>query len=214
MVRRCTFKTAHQTIHMQKAAVLILALAAYPAAAEPLVVETDRSIYHYGDTLIISILVEEITEPLATMYIRDATGKTSSPIPIPLDQLRTQLPPAAPFDRMVFPEGVYEVDVTYGNLAATTSFELVDVGNIVVHNWIKVVALQWVSGNVSGADYLNALESLVDESLLTAAGGEPHIPTWVAIPTTWWLGGLISDEAYVTMLQYMADRGVVTGLTS
>lgn len=198
---------------MLKAAVLVLALAAYPAAAEPLVVEVDRTVYHYGDTLAISIIVEEITEPFATMYIRDSDGNTSSPINVPLNQLYTRLPPAAPFDRTVYSEGTYTVDVEYAGLTATASFDLVDVGTLVVPNWIKEVAFLWVSGEISGANYVDVLGSLVDEGLLVPSGGtEPSLPDWLAAPTAWWLGGLITDEAYVIMLQYLVDRGIVTGL--
>lgn len=198
---------------MLKAVILVLALAAYPAAAEPLVVEVDRDVYHYGDTLSIVIIVEDITEPFATMYIRDSDGKTSSPINVPLNQPYTQLPPAAPFDRTVYSEGTYTVDVEYAGLKATTSFDLVDVGTLVIPNWIKEVAFLWVSGEISGANYVDVLGSLVDEGLLVPGDdAEPSLPAWLADPTVWWLGGLITDEAYVTMLQYLVDRGIVTGL--
>ena len=198
---------------MLKVAILVLALAAYPAAAEPLVVEVDKDVYHYGDTLSIVIIVEEITEPFATMYIRDSDGKTSSPINVPLNQPYTQLPPAAPFDRTVYSEGTYTVDVEYSGLTATTSFDLVDVGTLVIPNWIKEVAFLWVSGEISGANYVDVLGSLVAEGLLVPGGGaESSLPVWLVAPTAWWLGGLITDEAYVTMLQYLVDRGIVTGL--
>ena len=198
---------------MLKAAILVLALAAYPAAAEPLVVDVDKDVYHYGDTLSIVIIVEEITDPFATMYIRDSDGRTSSPINVPLNQPYTQLPPAAPFDRTVYSEGTYTVDVEYAGLTATASFDLVDVGTLVIPNWIKEVAFLWVSGEISGANYVDVLGSLVAEGLLVPSGdAEPSLPVWLVTPTAWWLGGLITDEAYVTMLQYLVDYGIVTGL--
>jgi hypothetical protein len=200
---------------MLKAAVLVsmLVLVAYPAAAELLIVEVGKSTYHYGDTLAITIIVEEITEPFATMYISDSDGKTSSPINVPLNQLRTTPPAPAPFDRTVFPEGTYTIDVEYAGLTATASFDLVDVGTLVVPNWIKEVAFLWVSGEIPSANYVDVLGSLVDEGLLVADGGTmPSLPAWLAAPTIWWLGDLITDETYVTMLQYLADRGIVTGL--
>lgn len=195
-----------------KVAVLLLALAAYPAAAGSLSVETDQNVYNYGDILTILITVEDVTEPFATMHIKDADGKTSSPIHVPLEQLVTLLPAPAPFDRTVYPEGVYVVDVTYDGMTVTTTFELVDVGTLVVSNWIKQVAYFWVVGEISGIDYLEVLGSLVDEGLVSGNGGEPSMPNWLAVPTAWWLEGLISDEAYVTMLQHVVNAGVVTGL--
>ena len=190
----------------------MLTLAAYPAMAEALSVETDQSVYNYGDTLTIRITVEDVTELFATMHIRDADGKTSSPFLIPLEQPATTLPASAPFDRTVYPEGVYVVDVTYDGMTATATFELVDVGTVVVPNWVKQVAYFWVAGEISGNDYLKMLGSLVDEGLISGNGGEPFMPNWLAAPTAWWLERLISDEAYVTMLQFVVDAGVVTGL--
>ena len=191
---------------------LLVALAAYPATAESLVVETDHGVYNYGDTLTILITVEDVTEPFATLYIKDAAGKTSSPIHIPVEQPVTVLPAPAPFDRTVYPEGVYVVDVTYDGMTVTTTFELVDVGTVVVSNWIKEIAYAWIMGDISGIDYLKILGSLVDEGQISGNGGEPLMPDWLVVPTAWWLAGLISDETYVTMLQYMVDADVVTGL--
>ena len=192
--------------------VLLVGLAAYPATAESLEVATDQVVYNYGDTLTILITVEDVTEPFATLYIKDAVGKTSSPIHIPVEQQVTVLPAPAPFDRTVYPEGVYVVDVAYDGMMATTTFDLVDVGTVVVSNWIKEIAYAWIMGDISGIDYLKILGSLVDEGLVSGNGGEPFIPDWLAVPTAWWLAGLISDETFVTMLQYMVDADVVTGL--
>ena len=193
-------------------AVLLAALAAYPATAESLVVGTDQGVYNYGDTLTILITVDDVTEPFATLYIKDAAGRTSSPIHVPVEQQVTVLPAPAPFDRTVYPEGVYVVDVTYDDMMATATFELVDVGTVVVSNWIKEIAYAWIMGDISGIDYLKILGSLVDEGLVSGNGGEPFMPDWLVVPTAWWLAGLISDATYVTMLQYMVDAGVVTGL--
>ena len=206
---------------MLKAAVLaaavlaaaVLALAAHPALAEPLTVETDRAVYHYGDTFTVLIMVEGLTEPFATMHIRDADGRTSSPINVPLNQLNNSVPALAPFDRTVFPAGTYEVSVTYAGMTAVTTFDLVDVGTVVVPNWIKEVAFLWISGTISGVEYLDILGGMVDEGLLVPSGdAEPFIPPWLVSPTAWWLGGLITDDAYVTILQYLVDDGIITGL--
>ena len=128
----------------------MLVVAAVPAAfAEPLSVAVSQDVYHYGDHLTILITVEEISEQAAMVYIRDSAGVASSPISVPLTSLTTELPSPLPFDREIYRQGEYFVDVRYAGFEATTKFELVDAGNIVVSNRIKQVGFLWVSGEIS-----------------------------------------------------------------
>lgn len=193
--------------------VVIASVLGAPAAfAEPLVVEVDQPTYHYGDKLTVVITVESLTEPFALLQIRDSQGTSSSPLQIPMTQLQTALPSPFPFDRETYPAGEYFVDVAYSGFEATASFILVDTGNIVVPNWVKQVAFYWVSGEISGASYADALLYLVEQGMITVpegGGGEPSIPPWVAYATAWWLQDEITDEAYLLLLQYLLDRMVV-----
>ena len=195
---------------------MLVVVAAVPAAfAEPLSVAVSQDVYHYGDHLTILITVEEISEQAALVYIRDSAGVASSPISVPLTSLTTELPSPLPFDREIYRQGEYFVDVRYAGFEATTKFELVDAGNIVVSNWIKQVGFLWVSGDISDWAYLDALGRLVEQGVITVSGGEggePFLPPWMASATVWWLQGEIADESYVRMIQYLVDVGVITGL--
>ena len=49
-----------------------------PANAEPTIsIETNQSIYHYGEFLLITINVSEITGDFATIHITDSSQKKS-----------------------------------------------------------------------------------------------------------------------------------------
>lgn len=195
-----------------KAVVLVLAVASYPAMAESLAVEVGQDIYHYGDILDLFITVEEITAPFATMYII-YNGTSGSPINIPITQLDTSFPAMVPFDRTVFTPGTYEISVVYVDMTATAMFDLVDVGTVVIPNWIKNIAFFWITDAISDLDYLDTLARLVDEDMLTSSSNsDPFIPSWLTYPTAWWLGGLISDKEYIVIIQYLIDDGVITGL--
>lgn len=199
------------------ACVLAMLAMAVPAAfAEPLSVAVSQDVYHYGDHLTILITVEELSEQVALVYIRDSAGVASSPIPVPLTQLTTKLPSPFPFDRETYLQGEYFVDVRYAGFEATAKFELADAGNIVVPNWIKQVGFLWVSGEISDWAYLDALGRLVEQGMIAGSGSggeEPFLPPWVASTTVWWLQGEISDGSYVRMIQYLVNVGVITGLT-
>lgn len=202
-------------IRLAACVMMALVMAVPVAFAEPLAVAVGQDVYHYGDYLNILITVEDLTEPVALVYIRDSSGVASSPIPVTLTQLSTELPSPLPFDRETYPEGEYFVDVRYAGFEATTRFELVDAGNVVVPNWIKQVGFLWANGEISDWAYLDALSRLVEQGVITVPGDggeEPYLPPWVVYATVWWLQGQISDGSYVGMIQYLVDIGMITGL--
>lgn len=82
-------------------------------SAEPLAVYLDKEIYNHGDHITITITVQNITGNNAIMYIRDSQNVTSSPIPLPILDNDTVWPAPFPFERQVFAEGTYHVDIAY-----------------------------------------------------------------------------------------------------
>lgn len=187
------------------------------AYAEPLIVHLDKQVYHHGDHIAITITVQHVTGDNAIMYIRDSQNVTSSPIPIPISDNDTVWLAPFPFEREVFAENTYHVDVIYGDLFANTSFQIVDIGNVVVPVWVKQVAYLWMNGEASTPHYIDALENLQNLGILYIRNTDdddanPFIPLWLTDITAWWLGGLVSDDEYVTMIQYLADNGIINGL--
>lgn len=197
--------------------ILILCISGISYAfAEPLMVYTDKQIYNHGDHIVITITVQDVTGDNAIMHIRDSYNVTSSPIPIPVSDSNTVWSAPFPFEREVFAEDTYHVDVTYGDLFASTSFQIVDIGNVVVPIWVKQVAYLWANGEVSTSHYIDALENLQNLGIMQTSSDyyedDPFIPYWLSGITMWWLGGLVSDDEYVTMMQYLADNGIIHGL--
>lgn len=197
--------------------ILILCMSGISYAfAEPLTVHADKQTYNHGDHIIITITVQDVTGDSAIMYIRDSYNVTSSPIPISVSDSSTVWPAPFPFEREVFAEDTYHIDVIYGGLLASTSFQLVDIGNVVVPTWVKQVAYLWANGDASTAHYIDALENLQNLGIMQTGSDyhedEPFIPYWLNGITMWWLAGLISDDEYVTMIQYLANNGIIHGL--
>ena len=61
-------------------------------------ISTDKEVYYYGDYLTFTIEVSEVSEEIAIMYITDANGKSSSPIPVGISEIKTSLTSPFPFD--------------------------------------------------------------------------------------------------------------------
>lgn len=188
----------------------VVSLAAVPAASAQMSVSTDKDTYQYGDRLTIVITVQDITEDLAFVYIQDANGTTSSPIPVPISLHQTTLPSPFPFDRITYPDGVYRIDVLYGELEAFTEFELIETGAVVVPIWIRQIASHWLAGDISAEQYADALMGLDDQGIFKIPTGTDaiYVPAWAKDPTAWWLQDIIDDTAYVLMLQYVIDNDI------
>lgn len=184
------------------------------AYAEPLTISLDSEVYNYGDRLVMTIWVEDVVGSDATIFIRDSSGESGSPIPISILDNYTEMPPSLPLERNLFAEGLYRVDIIYGNLNATTTFRVVDIGNVVVPFWIKQVAYSWLSGEIPDHVYVDALKNLLDLGILHSGTGDADafVPAWIMPATAWWLQELVDDDAYVLMMQYMIDYGLVRGI--
>lgn len=186
--------------------------------AEPTVeIILEKSTYNYGEKLFYTIKVSEVTGDNAVIHIRDESGKGSSAIPIGISQLETPIPSLYPFEREVFPEGKFFIDVEYSGAKNTAEFNLVDVGNIVIPFWIKQVAFYWISPDgISDKNYADAIEFLIKEEIIMIPettvnqnGQESKIPSWVKTSTLWWLEEKISDSEYAQALQHLIKIGII-----
>lgn len=186
--------------------------------AEPSVeIVLEKSTFSYGEKLFYTIKVSEVTGDNAIIHIRDEFGKGSSAIPIGISQLETPIPSLYPFEKQVFPEGKYFIDVRYSGASHTAEFNLVDMGNIVIPFWIKQVAFYWISPDgISDQNYVDAIEFLIKEKIIVIPETEKsdditesHIPEWIKTSTLWWLEEKISDKEYAQALQYMIKSGII-----
>ena len=188
------------------------------AFAEPTVeIILDKTTYNYGDKLFYTIKVSEVTGDNAVIHIIDESGKGSSAIPIPIMELETPLPAQYPFEKQVFPEGKYFIEVSYSGATDKVEFELVDAGNVVIPFWIKQVAYYWISPQgVSDQTYADAIEHLIENDIIILPETETiqeseskTIPAWVKTSTLWWLEEKISDDEYAQSLQYLIKSGII-----
>lgn len=185
--------------------------------AEPTVeIILEKSTYNYGEKLLYTIKVSEVTGDNAIIHIRDESGKGSSAIPVAITKLETLIPSAYPFEREVFPEGKYFIDVEYSGSKNTAEFSIVDAGNVVIPFWIKQVAYYWISPDgISDQNYIDAIEFLIKENIIvipqteSQKNTESKIPVWVKTSTLWWLEEKISDEEYAQALQYLIKNGII-----
>ncbi len=188
-----------------------------PVSAQPTIsVYTDKQIYSYGDFLTFTIEVSEITEKFATLYITDEDGKKSSAIPLDVTDLKTTVPSPFPFESEIYPLGKYTLEVQYSGNTATTEFELIDSGKIVIPSWIREFSKYWYNGAITDLEFANAIAFLIKEEIIVVQNIENQensgvtIPDWVKISTGWWIDRKISDQEYAKSIEYLIKVGIIS----
>ena len=187
------------------------------ANAEPTIsIETSQSIYHYGEFLLITINVSEITGDFATIYITDSSQKKSILLQPPISQKTHSFPSNHPFDSAVWKTGSYILELEYSGVKSSTQFSIQDTGEIGIPTWIKDLATMWITEPlVTDKDFGRAIEYLIEHEVIKIPYTEPegnsitNIPDWVKTNAEWWITGKISDTEFTVALQYLIKKGII-----
>ena len=176
----------------------------------------DKTTFSYGEKLVYTIEVSEVTGDLAIIHIRDEFGKGSSAIPIEISDLKTEVPSLYPFEKEVFAEGKYFIDLQYSGAETTAEFSIIDSGNIVIPFQTKQIAYSWINNQVSSGILVDSIQKNVGKDAINI----PHkidrenlekifIPDWVKLVVIWWLEEKISDETFANAFQNLVDRKII-----
>ena len=177
---------------------------------------TEKEIYSYGDFLTFTIEVSEITGEPAILHIIDESGKKSSAIPIPITELKTEVPSPFAFESSVYPLGMYSLEIQYSGSSSMTEFELIDSGKIVIPLWIREFAKYWYNGAITDVEFSNGIGFLIKEGIIVVpetqnqkTSDEVIIPEWIKASTGWWIDGEISDMEYAKGIEFLIMEGII-----
>ena len=197
--------------------ILSVILSLNQASAAPTVsIETNQSVYEYGDYLVMIINVSEITGDYAHTYITDPTERKSYFLQLPISQEYTEFPARFPFVADDWKAGTYTLELEYSGDKSSTQFTIEDTGKIALPFWIKDLAKMWIiEPFVTDKDFARAIEYLIQVEIIkipyTEPGGETEsiIPEWVKNNAGWWIEGKISDTEFTMALQYLVKIGII-----
>ena len=197
--------------------ILSVILSLNQASAAPTIsIETNQSVYEYGDYLVMIINVSEITGDYAHTYITDPTERKSYFLQLPISQEYTEFPARFPFVADDWKPGTYTLELEYSGDKSSTQFTIEDTGKIALPFWIKDLAKMWIiEPFVTDKDFARAIEYLIQVEIIkipyTEPGGETEstIPEWVKNNAGWWIEGKISDTEFTMALQYLVKIGII-----
>jgi hypothetical protein len=189
----------------------IASILVLPSASAEVQITTSKKTYNYGDHLGISITVSSVTGGDATMHIINEDGTKSSAIPVQIRDATTAITSPNQFDKEIFKEGKYRIEIEYAGQKGSTEFEIVDAGNTVLPFASNVVVSQWASGTISDHVFL---KFLADNGMVDTRGHavkeSVKIPPWYKTNGFWWADKKISDSEFVGGLQYLLDKNIIS----
>lgn len=179
--------------------------------AQTISVQTSKSTYNYGDYLSVTISVAKTTGNNAIMYIIDSDGTKSSAIPVQIKNQNTTITTPVPFNAELFREGKYQIQVEYDGAKASTPFDLVDAGNIVMPFGSNIIIPQWIDGTVTDSMFF---KFLVEKNAIMLPDGQKisqqsEIPGWYKTNGKWWSERKITDSEFINGLQYLVNQRIV-----
>ena len=196
---------------------VILPNIALAFAAPSISIETNQSVYEYGDHLVMIINVSEITGDDASIYITDPAERKSFFLQQPISQKYVEFPSNFPFDSAVWKPGTYVLELEYSGINSSVQFTIEETGKIGIPFWIKDLAKMWINEPlVTDKDFARAIGYLIEREIIKIPYTEPgeetvsSIPEWVKNNAGWWIEGKISDTEFTMALQYLVKTGIIT----
>jgi len=196
---------------------VILPNVALAFAAPSISIETNQSVYEYGDHLVMIINVSEITGDDASIYITDPAERKSFFLQQPISQKYVEFPSNFPFDSAVWKPGIYVLELEYSGINSSVQFTIEETGKIGIPFWIKDLAKMWINEPlVTDKDFARAIGYLIEREIIKIPYTEPgeetvsSIPEWVKNNAGWWIEGKISDTEFTMALQYLVKTGIIT----
>lgn len=189
----------------------VVAFLVLPNASADVQITTSKKTYNYGDYLGIFISVSSVTGGDATMHILNEDGTKSSAIPVQIRNAMTNITSPNTFDKSIFKEGRYQIEIEYAGQRNSTGFEIVDAGNIVLPFASDVVVSKWAGNTIS--DYI-FMKFLADNHAVNVQGHTlkegTKIPSWYKTNGLWWMDKKITDAEFVNGLQYLLDKSIIS----
>ncbi|MDC0194231.1 hypothetical protein OAK01_04605 [Candidatus Nitrosopelagicus sp.] len=172
--------------------------------------------YKFGDKLEYQIIVSEVTNENAVIYIIDESDIRSQLLTMPIEIQNTVVTAQFPFDSIVWKEGQYILELEYSGASSITTFSLIDDGSVSLPFWFRDVTMMWLNDEATDKDYVrNVIVQLIDEGVIN----EPHppyldedvifIPKWFKTVAGWWSVGYMTDTQLVNNLKFLLEKDII-----
>jgi hypothetical protein len=109
--------------------------------------------------------------------------------------------------------GFYDINVDYLNSQiGNVSFEVLKPP---VPEWIKNSARWWSANQISDTEFINGIEHLISENIITipeslkSESSAQEIPSWIKNTANWWSENLVTDDEFLSALEFLVKNGII-----
>jgi len=84
-----------------------------------------------------------------------------------------------------------------------------------IPDWVKNNANWWSSGQIADSDFVQGVQYLIKQGIVTipeteaSSDSSQQIPTWIKNNAGWWAEGLISDDDFISAMQWLITNGIM-----
>ena len=99
-----------------------------------------------------------------------------------------------------------------GEPIGSVSFNVLGKG---IPSWIKDDAKLWSSSVITGSEFIDTIEYLIEEKIISISSGERGqisermIPDWTKNSARWWSNNQVSDKEFFDSIQYLIKKGII-----
>ncbi|WP_316506191.1 peptidase [Nitrosopumilus sp.] len=109
--------------------------------------------------------------------------------------------------------GKYQINLVYdANQVGSVHFDVLGKN---IPSWIKDNARWWSSSIISDSEFIDGIEYLMDENIITVSStsqpssSDESIPSWIKDNARWWANDNISDDDFIQAIQYLIEKGII-----
>ena len=172
--------------------------------------------YKFGDKLEYQIVVSEVTNDNAIIYITDESGTRSQLLTMPIETQNTVVTAQFPFDSIIWKVGQYVLELEYSGASSTTTFSLINDGSVSLPFWFRDVTMTWLNDEATDKDYVrNVILQLIDEGAINESrptyldDDVIFIPKWFKTIASWWSVGYVTDTQLVNNLKFLLEKDII-----
>ncbi|MHB8603113.1 MAG: esterase/lipase family protein [Nitrosotalea sp.] len=204
---------------------------------ESISVDTNKTLYNYGDTITISGVVSPvIPNQKITIHLLSSNGKSGViGSDVPNSEGIFSLTSGGVVTSEYFPSGIYTVLVSYDGYQNQVTFTINDNTShsttqpsqtsdsnnsmqlaISIPSWVKKNAKWWAEGQIGDSEFIKGVQYLVQHGIIVVSTTQVNsqtsqgIPSWIKNNAKRWAEGQIGDSDFIKGIQYLVQNGIIS----
>ena len=109
--------------------------------------------------------------------------------------------------------GKYLINLSHnGILVSSTSFSVLSPN---VPEWVKNNANWWADGSITESEFIDGLESLIDQGIIRVSTIEvtdsfnTGVPDWIKTTAKWWSNDQITTDDFLLSIEFLIKKGII-----